>query len=128
MHITIESDAQVMQSLNSAPGYNLPTAVEAESHLIVAHEGCVDANDQRQIQPMTQAASDVLLAPCTADAGYANSTDHRTASPGHTVLCAGQAHDQQPNWRAPNNLEMTASERVPAIPRRTLIFQKGLAK
>jgi len=72
MYITIESDAQVMQSLNSVPGYNLPTAVEAESPLIVAHEGCADANDQRQIQPMAQAASDVLLAPCTADAGYAN--------------------------------------------------------
>lgn len=72
--VTTEPQAQVMRSLNSAPGYNLQTAVEAGSHLIVAHEVCTDANDQRQLQPMAQGARDVLQAPCTvvADAGYAN--------------------------------------------------------
>jgi transposase len=76
LHVSTEPDAQVMRSLNSAPGYNLQTAVEAGSHLIVAHEVCADANDQTQLQPMAEAASNVLQAPCTvvADAGYANGT------------------------------------------------------
>ena len=74
MQVTTEPEAQVMRSLNGAPGYNLQTAVEAESHLIVAHTVCTDASDQRQLQPMAEAARDVLQTPCTvvADAGYAN--------------------------------------------------------
>ena len=70
-----EPDAQVMgHALNFAPGYNLQTAVESESHLIVAHEVTNQANDQRQLQPMAEAASQVLAHPATvvADAGYAN--------------------------------------------------------
>lgn len=47
LQITTEPEAQVMRSLNGAPGYNLQTAVEAGSHLIVAHEVCAEANDQR---------------------------------------------------------------------------------
>lgn len=72
-HVTTEPQAQVMRSLNSAPGYNLQTAVEAQSHLIVAHEVCTDAS-ARQLQPMAEAARDALQVPCTvvADAGYAN--------------------------------------------------------
>lgn len=69
-----EQDAQVMRSLNAAPGYNLQTAVETDSHLIVAHQVTNEASDQRQLEPMAQAASKALAAPCTAiaDAGYAN--------------------------------------------------------
>lgn len=70
-----ESDAQVMlQAGHRAPGYNLQTAVESQSHLIVAHEVTNEANDQRQLQPMAQAASRALQQPVTAvaDAGYAN--------------------------------------------------------
>ncbi len=61
-------------SLHGAPGYNLQTAVEAQSHLVVHHEVSADANDQRQLQPMAEAASQVLDRPCTvvADAGDAN--------------------------------------------------------
>ncbi len=72
--VTTERDAQVMRSLHSAPGYNLQTAVETESHLIIAHEVTADATDSRQLQPMAEAASAALAARCTvvADAGYAN--------------------------------------------------------
>jgi len=74
MVVQTEREAQVMHSLHGAPGYNLQTAVEAQSHLIVHHEVSAEANDQRQLQPMAQAASQVLDTPCTvvADAGYAN--------------------------------------------------------
>lgn len=69
-----EPDARAMRSLHGAPGYNLQTAVEAQSHLIVHHELTSEANDQRQLQPMARSASEVLQTPCTvvADAGYAN--------------------------------------------------------
>jgi len=69
-----EPDAQAMYSLQGAPGYNLQTAVEAESHLIVHHELTAEANDQRQLKSMAEGASRVLGQPCVgiADAGYAN--------------------------------------------------------
>lgn len=70
-----EPDAQVMgHGSNGAPAYNLQTAVEARSHLIGAHEVTNQANDQRQLQPMAQAASRALGQPATvvADAGYAH--------------------------------------------------------
>lgn len=70
-----ESDAQVMLLAgHRAPGYNLQTAVESQSHLIVAHEVTREANDQRQLQPMAEAASSALCQPviAVADAGYAN--------------------------------------------------------
>lgn len=74
MVVQTEREAQVMHSLHGAPGYNLQTAVEAQSHLIVHHEVSAEANDQRQLQPVAEAASQVLDTPCTvvADAGYAN--------------------------------------------------------
>lgn len=70
-----EADAQVMgHATNFAPAYNLQTAVESQSHLIVAHQVTNQASDQRQLQPMAQAASQALGQPVTAvaDAGYAN--------------------------------------------------------
>lgn len=70
-----EPDAQVMLMAGAtAPGYNLQTAVESESHLIVAHAVSNQANDQRQLQPMAQATQQALGEPLTvvADAGYAN--------------------------------------------------------
>ena len=74
MVVQTEPEAQVMRSLHGAPGYNLQTAVEATSHLIVAHDVNAEASDQRQLQPMAQAAKAALDKPCTvvADAGYAN--------------------------------------------------------
>lgn len=71
--VTTEPDAQVMHSLR-APGYNLQTAVETDSHLIVAHAVTNEAYDQRQLSSMAQAARQALQGPCTviADGGYAN--------------------------------------------------------
>lgn len=67
-----EPQAQVMHQMG--PGYNLQTAVETHSHLIVAHEVCNQANDQQQLRPMAEAASAALGegVVAVADAGYAN--------------------------------------------------------
>jgi transposase len=73
--VVSEPDAQSMaKGLHGAPGYNVQTAVECDSHLIVHHEVTSDGNDLRQLQPMAEAASAVLQTPCTAitDAGYCN--------------------------------------------------------
>lgn len=69
-----EEDARVMPSLHSAPGYNLQTAVDTASHLIVAHEVTNEVSDQCQLKPMAQAAVQAVGEPCAivADAGYAN--------------------------------------------------------
>jgi hypothetical protein len=70
-----EPDARVMgYAANFAPAYNLQTAVESQSHMIVAHEVTNEANDLRQLLPMAQAAGDALAQPLTivADAGYGN--------------------------------------------------------
>lgn len=69
-----EPEARVMRGLHAAPGYNLQTAVDTGSHLIVAHQVTNEANDERQLAPMAEAASQALHKPCTAlaDAGYAN--------------------------------------------------------
>jgi transposase len=69
-----EDEARVMPSLYAAPGYNLQTAVDTDTHLIVAHEVTNDVTDQRQLQPMGEAAVQAVGEPCAivADAGYAN--------------------------------------------------------
>ena len=71
--VQTEPEAKLMKSLHG-PGYNLQTAVEATSHLIVAHEVVNDVSDRSQLQPMTEAANQVLQTSCTvvADAGYSN--------------------------------------------------------
>ncbi len=43
-----------------APAYNVQTAVDAEHALIVAHAVTLDAGDNRQLEPMAQAAKAVL--------------------------------------------------------------------
>lgn len=72
--VTTEPEAQIMHSLNGAPGYNLQTAVETQSHLIVAHEVTNAASDQGQLAPMAQAAAQALEQACSVvtDGGYAN--------------------------------------------------------
>ena len=72
--IQTEPQAQVMKSLHNAPGYNLQTAVDTESHLVVHQEVNSKANDSTQLQPVAQAAAKVLNSQCkvVADAGYAN--------------------------------------------------------
>jgi len=69
--VQTEPDAQLM---TSGPGYNVQTAVEATSHLIVHHTVVAEANDERQLQPMAEGATRALQTPCTAvaDAGYVN--------------------------------------------------------
>jgi len=69
-----EDQARVMPSLRAAPGYNLQTAVDTDSHLIVAHEVTNEVTDQRQLKPMAEAAVRAVGEPCAivADAGYAN--------------------------------------------------------
>jgi transposase len=72
-----ETDARAMKSLHGAPGYNLQTAVDSDSHLIVHHQVCNDINDVCQLAPMAQATAQVLETNPTvvADAGYCNA-DH----------------------------------------------------
>jgi transposase len=58
-----------------APAYNIQTAVDAEHALIVAHAVTLDAADNRQLEPMAQAARQALDADSfhmVADAGYSN--------------------------------------------------------
>ena len=58
-----------------APAYNVQTAVDAEHALIVAHAVTLDAGDNRQLEPMAQAARQALEADgfrVVADAGYCN--------------------------------------------------------
>jgi hypothetical protein len=45
-----------MRNLQGAPAYNLQTAVETGSHMIVAHEVTNETNDERQLAPMSDAA------------------------------------------------------------------------
>jgi transposase len=58
-----------------APAYNVQTVVDAEHALIVAHDVVLDAGDNRQLQPMAEAARQALDADSfhiVADAGYSN--------------------------------------------------------
>lgn len=72
--VLTEPQARAMKSLHGAPGYNLQTAVDAASHLIVHHEVCNDTSDAGQLMPMAQGVNQVLQAQpkVVADAGYAN--------------------------------------------------------
>jgi transposase len=74
MFIQTETDARPMRSLHGAPGYNLQTAVDSESHLIVHHLVCNDASDISQLLPMAIETAAVLEShpAIAADAGYAN--------------------------------------------------------
>ena len=58
-----------------APAYNVQTAVDAEHALIVAHAVTLDAADNRQLEPMAEAARETLEVEqlnVVADAGYSN--------------------------------------------------------
>lgn len=70
-----EPNARVMKSLNGAPGYNLQTAVDTASHLIVHHEVVNDTSDRSQLEPMAKATAQTLENPqleVLADKGYSN--------------------------------------------------------
>ncbi len=59
-----------------APAYNVQTAVDAEHALIVAQQVTTEANDQRSLLPMAEAARQAVGDPpslhVVADAGYSN--------------------------------------------------------
>jgi transposase len=71
-----EPEARAMRMAGGfAPAYNVQTAVDAEHALIVAHAVTLDAADNRQLEPMAEAAKDALEADSlniVADAGYSN--------------------------------------------------------
>ena len=57
-------------------GYNVQTAVDAEHHLIVAHEVINVGHDRAQLEPMARKAHDAMgceeLPTALADRGYFN--------------------------------------------------------
>src|SRR6266566_1960574 len=72
-----EPDTRFMQiGRGKAPAYNVQTAVDAEHALIVAQQVTTDANDQRSLLPMAEAAKAALGSPLSlnviADGGYSN--------------------------------------------------------
>jgi transposase len=73
-HTAVQGEMQAQVMAQMGPGYNLQTAVETQSHLIVTHDVCNQANDLQQLQPMAEAASVVVEdgMVVVADAGYAN--------------------------------------------------------
>ena len=64
------------------PGYNVQTAVDAKHGLIVAHKVTTDANDQRMLLPMAEAAKQAVGSPASlnviADGGYSNGEQSET--------------------------------------------------
>jgi len=72
--VTSEPEARPMKSLHGQPGYNLQAAVDTQTHLVVHHDVCTDANDSNQLAPMAQGASTAVGEPVTgvADSGYTN--------------------------------------------------------
>jgi transposase len=74
-----EPEARFMRMAHDqyAPAYNVQTAVDAEHGIIVAQQVTTEANDQRSLLPMAEAAKTALQSPATlnviADAGAASS-------------------------------------------------------
>jgi transposase len=71
----VESEPESRSMPGHGPGYNVQTAVDGAHALIVAHDVVNDAADNRQLQPMGEAARDALQADrldVLADAGYSN--------------------------------------------------------
>jgi len=75
-HVVGEPDARVMKTgQGKRPAYNVQTAVDSDTHLIVHHDVVQDANDTRQLHPMAESTKDVLHVDAltvVADAGYSN--------------------------------------------------------
>ena len=69
-----DPDSRSMKSRgNGIVGYNVQTAVEAEHHLIVAHEVTNQGSDRSQLSPMAKQAGEAMDAEdvtVIADAGY----------------------------------------------------------
>lgn len=74
-----EPEARPMGTGNGAkpPSYNVQTAVDPVSHIIVHHEVTTEATDNRMLYPMARAAKAVLgveTLAVIADGGYVNAT------------------------------------------------------
>ena len=74
-----DPDARSMKTRgNGIVGYNVQTAVEAEHHLIVAHEVTNQGSDRSQLSPMAKQAREAMDAEdltAVADAGYFKSKE-----------------------------------------------------
>jgi len=96
-----EPEARFMRMTNGyAPAYNVQTAVDAEHAIIVAQQVTTEANDQRSLLPMAEAAKQALGTPerlhVVADAGYSNGE--------HAERCESQGIvPHAPTNRAINN-------------------------
>jgi transposase len=75
-YVAGEPDAKIMRTTaGSQVAYNVQTAVDAQSALIVAHEVTSEATDNRSLESMAKAAQQALGAKTlkvVADAGYSN--------------------------------------------------------
>jgi transposase len=83
-----EPEARPMGSGKGAkrPSYNLQSAVDPKSHMVVHHDVTTEPTDNRMLHPMAQAAKQVLGAEklrAIADAGYANAA--------HAAACEAEA-------------------------------------
>lgn len=86
-----EPEAHFMRSPNEGkiPAYNVQTAVEATTGLIVAHEVTTAAGDNRQLLPMATKAREVLgtqTLNIVADAGYSNGEQARACEEQNLVV------------------------------------------
>jgi predicted Fe-Mo cluster-binding NifX family protein len=92
-----------MKSLHGAPGYNLQTAVDTASHLIVHHAVVSDTSDRGQLEPVAKAAAQVLENPALnviADKGYSNGGQlEALQAAGLTVLLPPQRSINSPGQR-----------------------------
>jgi transposase len=75
-----EPDARPMGigSGRKPPSYNVQTAVDADTGLIVHHDVTTEPTDNRLLHPMAKATKDAVVADTltvVADAGYSNGTD-----------------------------------------------------
>lgn len=76
-HCGTEPEARLMRSGREGMvvGYNVQTAVDADSGLVVYHDVTDEAGDNRQLQPMAEASKSILQTDSlavVADAGYSN--------------------------------------------------------
>jgi transposase len=86
-----EPEARFMRSPNEGkiPAYNVQTAVDATTGLIVAHEVTTEATDNRQLLPMATMARQALgteTLNVVADAGYSNGEQARACEEQHLVV------------------------------------------
>jgi transposase len=100
-YCTTEPEARLMRSGREGTilGYNIQSAVDTDTGLIVHHEVTQDGNDQNQLQPIAEGSKAALAADkleVVADAGYANGE--------HLANCEAQNITATvPNHRGINN-------------------------